>query len=181
MKSRPHEEFLRHYQPVHEALVRYCSSHAFGIVDAGDLVQETVLATMKKFHSIQDRNKLLPYMIAVANNIVKGLMRRRKFNGEISESAWRNLESRVPDPDRRHDIRYLYEVLGTLPLHEKEAVILFEISGFSMREIGDIQGVTEGAVRVRVHRARQKLREAFAAEGAAVVAPRGGSLLSLLL
>lgn len=181
MNSNPHDEFLRYYKPVHNAFVRYCSSHAYGIIETDDLVQDAVLATMKSFHSIRDKEKLLPFMITVANNIVRSRLRRKKFDVKISETQLKNIESRVTDPDVVLDIHYLYNALNKLPLAEKEAVILFEISGFSMREIAGIQHITEGATRVRIHRARQKLREALSAEGTAYEQGNGKTLFSFIL
>ncbi|MFI5220254.1 MAG: RNA polymerase sigma factor [Bacteroidia bacterium] len=181
MNSNPHEEFLRYYKPVHTAFVRYCSSHAFGIIETDDLVQDSVLATMKSFHSIRDREKLLPFMISVANNIVRSRLRRKKFDGKISETQLKNIESRVTSPDMVLDIQYLYKALNKLQLAEKEAVILFEINGFSMREIAEMQHTTEGATRVRIHRARHKLREALTEEGTAYDHGNGKTLFSFIL
>lgn len=181
MNNNPHEEFLRYYKPVHSAFVRYCSSHAFGIIETDDLVQDAVLATMKSFHSIREKEKLLAFMISVANNIVKSRLRRKKFDVKISEAQLKNIESCVTNPDMALDIRYLYTALNKLELQEKEAVILFEISGFSMREIAEIQHSTEGATRVRIYRARHKLREALTEEGTAYEQGSGKTLFSFIL
>lgn len=179
--NTPHEEFLRYYQPLHNAFVRYCSSHAFGIIDTEDLVQDTILATMKSFHSVREKEKLLLYMISVANNIVRTLLRKKKFDARLSEEQLKNIESRVTHPDIVLDIQYLYKALNRLAVQEKEAVILFEISGFSMREISEIQHTTEGAVRVRIHRARHKLRDALSSEGVSYEQGSGKTLFSFIL
>jgi RNA polymerase sigma-70 factor (ECF subfamily) len=179
MDSNPHADFLRHYQPLHEAFVRYCGSHAYGLVDTEDLVQDAILATMQRFHTVRDKKKLLPFMITVANNLMRGQYRKRKFNAPLSEKQFEKLKSRLPDPDAAADVHFLHLALGKLPAAEKEAVMLFGISGFSMREIAEIQHASEGAVRVRVHRARQKLRQALAA-GGVVPEQAGKALFSIL-
>ena len=181
MDSNPHGEFLQHYQPVHNSFARYCSSHAYGIMEADDLVQESVLSTMKAFHSVRDKSKLLSFMIAVANNIIRNTLRRKKFNMQLSEKHLMNIESRVPDPDMRLDIHYLYKALNKLPVQDKEAVILFEISGFSMVEIAEIQHASEGATRVRIHRARNRLRELLTTEGVTMESRNGKTLFSFIL
>ena len=181
MDSNPHGEFLQHYQPVHNSFARYCSSHAYGIMEADDLVQESVLSTMKAFHTVRDKNKLLPFMITVANNIIRNTLRRKKFNMQLSEKHLMNFESCVTDPDIRLDIHYLYKALNKLPVQDKEAVILFEISGFSMIEIAGIQHTTEGAMRVRIHRARTRLRELLSTGGVALESRSGKTLFSFIL
>lgn len=181
MDSNPHGEFLKYYQPVHSSFVRYCSSHAYGIMEAGDLVQESVLSTMKAFNSVRDKAKLLSFMITVANNIIRNTLRRKKFNMQLSEKHMVNLESRVTDPDMRLDIHYLYQALNKLPVQDKEAVILFEISGFSMIEIAEIQHASEGATRVRIHRARNRLRELLTSEGVVYESKNGKTLFTFIL
>ena len=49
--------------------------------------------------------------------------------------------------------------MSLLPEEQKEAVILFEISGFSIKEICEIQQAGESAVKQRLKRGRQKLTE----------------------
>lgn len=46
-----HDEFLALYKPVHERFVRYCSSHAYGIMETQDLVGHPVKnhATFREF------------------------------------------------------------------------------------------------------------------------------------
>lgn len=176
-----HEEFLSLYEPVHTAFVRYCSSHAYGIMETDDLVQDTILATMQNFKTIREKEKLLHFMIRVANNIVNSKWRRMKFNGALSESQLLKLEGKTTDPALTLDIHYLYKALNQLPVTDKEAVILFEISGFSMNEIAVIQNTTEGATRTRVSRARQKLRELLTSDNVNYETSGGKILFSFIL
>ena len=48
--------------------------------------------------------------------------------------------------------------VGELPPLQKEALILFEYEGLSLEEIATVTGVDSGAVKARLHRARQALR-----------------------
>lgn len=50
-----------------------------------------------------------------------------------------------------------YAALDTLPDKQREAVIMFEILGFSMKEIHDVQGRTLIAIKVRISRGRAEL------------------------
>lgn len=159
MTPETHQQFLTLYKPLHERFTRYCSSNAYGLMEAEDLVQETILATLQNFNRINDKNKLLPYMIGVANNIVKNLLRRQKFKGVFDENAALKLEGRIGNPEVALDIHYLYKALNQLPLKDKEAVILFEVNGFTIREISELQQSNEGATKTRLSRARQKLKE----------------------
>jgi RNA polymerase sigma-70 factor, ECF subfamily len=158
MEEAPHEHFLRLYKPVHEPFARYCSNHAYGLMDAEDLMQETILAALKHFDSIRDKEKLLMFMMATANNIMRNLYRRKKFSGDYNEKAFRKLESKNLSPDTALDIHYMHRALQELPVKDKEAILLFEISGFSIEEIAVIQNSSSGATKTRLSRAREKLR-----------------------
>jgi RNA polymerase sigma-70 factor (ECF subfamily) len=159
MNPETHKEFLSRYQPIHVQFTRYCSSNAYGLMETEDLVHETILVTLQQFNSIRNKDRLLYFMIGVAGNIVKNLLRREKFRGAFDEKAFKKLESRLPNPESALDAHYLYKALNQLPLKDKEAIVLFEINGFSVREISEIQHASEGATKTRLSRARVKLKE----------------------
>ena len=53
----------------------------------------------------------------------------------------------------------MYRALDKLPAKQSEAIILFEISGFSMKEIAAMQKRSEGAVKTTISRGRKKLKD----------------------
>jgi RNA polymerase sigma factor (sigma-70 family) len=57
------------------------------------------------------------------------------------------------------DTHFLHLALSQLPVAQKECVILFEISGFKIKEIAEIQSVSEDAVKQRLKRGRERLQE----------------------
>jgi RNA polymerase sigma-70 factor (ECF subfamily) len=62
------------------------------------------------------------------------------------------------DPGLAYDIHLLYEAMEQLGEKERECLVLFEISGFSVREVAEIQNDSETAVKSRLSRGRQKLK-----------------------
>lgn len=160
-----HHDFLSRYALVHDRFARYCRSHAWGLLDPADLVQETVLVALQRYESIKDKEKLLYWMICVANNLVRDLMRRQKFSAAFDEKMLRRMESRTGDPEAALDMHYLHKAINQLGDQEKEALLLFEVSGFSMQEIADMQQCRVEAVKTRVSRARQRVRKLLEEEG----------------
>ena len=57
------------------------------------------------------------------------------------------------------DIHYLHESLAKLSEDQRECIILFELSGFSIKEISELQNASESAVKQRLKRGREKLIE----------------------
>ena len=79
-------------------------------------------------------------------------------NGEAGQSLWmicpRNRQYRA---GRRGDDT-LWQAVQTLPRDQREAVVLFYYEDLPTEEIARIVGTSPGAVRVRLSRAREKLR-----------------------
>jgi RNA polymerase sigma-70 factor (ECF subfamily) len=57
------------------------------------------------------------------------------------------------------DIQILNQALSYLPQEQREAIVLFEIVGFSIEEIKAMQGGSLSGVKSRLVRARQKLAD----------------------
>lgn len=182
MTSSNKTAFLQAYEPLHDRFARYCGSQAFGIMETEDLMQETILAALQGFDRLREPEKLLGYLIGIANNIVRNHRRRRKFRGEWDEAALEKLEARLDDPAVALDVQYLLKAMQQLPDTQREALALYELSGFSIREIAESQNTTEGAVKTRLSRARQQLRELLAEDGRPLsVAQRLSIYASVLL
>ncbi|MBQ6070910.1 MAG: sigma-70 family RNA polymerase sigma factor, partial [Bacteroidales bacterium] len=64
-----------------------------------------------------------------------------------------------PGADDAFQYQELYEAIGTLPLKEKSAVLLFYVSGYSVKEIAKITGGSQLAVKQQLSRGRVKLRQ----------------------
>ncbi len=89
---------------------------------------------------------------------VSALRRRGRFGDIVSDE-----ELEVPTPEqpeqRSADSDELSRALAMLPEGQRVVVILKDVYGLSCREIGDELGVGEGAVKVRLHRARKRLAD----------------------
>ena len=158
MKITTHQDFLNWYQPIHEPFVRFCSTKAIGWMETEDLVQEAILATLQGFYRIEDKSKLLSFMISIVNNTINKHHRRAKFRGSWDERVLTKLEARISTPSIALDLQYLLKTIKQLPKEQGEAIELFELSGFSIKEIAEIQAVSTGAVKTRISRGRKQLR-----------------------
>ena len=159
MANQKQVAFMKAYQPCHEPFLRYCSSLAFGKMDTEDLVQDVLLSAYKHFEKIQQKGQLLHYLIRAARNRSISRWRRSKFKTEIIDQYQNRLKAKGVSAETLLDIQLLYKTLDRLPEKQKDALILFEISGFSMKEIAKIQENSEGAIKTKISRGRQKLRK----------------------
>jgi len=161
MNAQSKKEFTELYKDAHEPLARFCMVKSYGVMDAKDLLSETVLASMEGFDKLRNKKAFLSYLFTIANNKVNAVLRRRKFHGPYEEERALAQVDINGASDARFDINVLYDALNELPEAQKEAVILFEISGFSIKEIMEIQNSGESAVKQRIKRGREKLALLF--------------------
>lgn len=153
-------EFQTRYKPIHSRFVKYCDSISYGVMEAKDLVQETVWVVLRRWDEIQKKDSLLAFMIGVANRQIKAQLRQmqRQTRFDQEKEALLKMEARIQNADLAYDIHLMYQAMEQLGEKEKECLVMVEISGFSIREVSEIQGDSEGAVKTRLSRARQRLK-----------------------
>lgn len=154
--------FMELYGECHEAFLRYCSALAYGRLEVQDLVQDVLLSAYTHFDAIRKKEDLMHYLIRAARNRAISIRRRKHFQTEILEHQKERLVAQGLNLEMALDIQLLYWCLDQLPEKQGDALLLFEISGFSIKEIAHIQKSKENAVKTRLSRARQKLKELMA-------------------
>jgi RNA polymerase sigma-70 factor, ECF subfamily len=144
------------YEPVHARLSRFVQTIVWNRDDAKDVISETVLITFEKFEKVTDPEKFLYFLFGVATNVVRKKNRRKKFWGVFSEEQ----SEQLPDEQLADDRllrKELHDALQKLKGKQREAIVLFEISGFSIKEIAQMQGLSESGVKSNLKRGKEKL------------------------
>jgi len=150
------QRFLALYEPNHSKLLRYCESIMKDSVDAQDLVSETVLVAYEQLDKLRKEESFKYFLFGIARNLIRRLQRRKKFWGIFNTEQ----AERVPAPQSKElneDVQLLYQALDKLPTAQKEALILFELAGYSIKEVAEIQNASISAVKARLARGREKL------------------------
>lgn len=158
MAHDPRSEFMQAYAPCHEPFARYCAALAYGRMDAQDLMQDVLLSAFQRFDGIRRKDQLLHYLIRAARNRAASTWRIGKRYAAITEAQAAKLQAAGASAEMLVDADLLYRAMGKLPAAQREALVLFEVSGLSMAEIAAIQGSNENAVKTKVSRARAALR-----------------------
>lgn len=150
-------EFLELLEPVHVQLGRFARALTKNREDAKDLASDAIMIAYENFDKIRKKDSFKSYIFSVAARQHKKKFRRKKYRAEFDEQAAENIPWQGTSPETNADIGRLYAAIGKLPEKEKVAVTLFELSGFSLREIREMQGGTLSGVKTRLRRAREKL------------------------
>jgi RNA polymerase sigma factor (sigma-70 family) len=156
MGKAKQDRFLTLYEPVHERFERFCRSRVYGELDHKDIMNDTLLIAYDKFETLRSDVAFVSFLFGICVRVLSN--HRQKKNTERFVNA-RDVQYPIADSDPQTltDIQFLYKLLKQLPDEQQECILLFEISGFSLKEIAIIQAVSEGAVKQRLRRGREKL------------------------
>lgn len=134
-----------------------------GLVSAGrstaeseDIVQETLLAIHLKRDSWDESRRLEPWVRAIARYKLADHLRRRGVHDHVDIDDWSNsLQAAVEvDAPAAIDSRLLLE---RLPQRQRTIVQEISVEGRSAADVASQLGMSEGAVRVALHRALKAL------------------------
>ena len=170
---------MKAYESCHEPFLRYCSALAYGKMDTEDLVQDVLLSAYHHFDKI-DQEKFLHYLIRAARNRSVSWFRKKRPK-EVIDTYAERLAARGVSPEVLVDVQLLYRTLNRLPQKQKDALLLFEVSGFSLKEIAKIQKSSPGAVKTSLSRGRKRLRELLAEKSAEKAVPELFQSLKMLM
>jgi RNA polymerase sigma-70 factor (ECF subfamily) len=141
-----------------------CARAGLASSEAEDAVQETLLAIHLKRHTWDSTQKLTPWLAAIARNKIFDAARRRGRRAETDIADFEDILSSPPETDhfeaeqeKQDALRLLQQLSGK----QREAIEAVSIRGESLRTAAEKLGVTEGALRVSVHRGLKALAELY--------------------
>ena len=149
--------FMELYEPIHHRFVKFCQARLHNSDETQDLVNETLLRAYENFEQLRNKDAFLYFLFGIATRVLNGQYRKKKFWGVYDASFSESIPDRQWDPSQQADVHILYKALDQLPPKQREALILFEISGFPIKDIQQIQNSKESAVKARLIRGRKKL------------------------
>ena len=134
--------------------------------DAEDATERTFLAALAAIDRFTDEGaSFRAWLFRIAHNQLANALRGRRRRRTDALDAVPELpggEDPARTVDRADDARRVRRALGTLPDDRRQVLILRFVDGLSAREIGEVLGRSEGAVRVLQHRALRELARLLA-------------------
>ncbi|GIK97731.1 MAG: sigma-70 family RNA polymerase sigma factor [Xanthobacteraceae bacterium] len=155
-----------------EILAAVPSLRAFAIslcgnVDrADDLVQETLLRALANIDSFQPGTNMSAWLFTILRNFFRSEYRKRRREVEDNDGSYAESLKSQPEQNGRVEFSEFKAALAKLPPDQREALILVGASGFSYEEAAAICECAVGTIKSRVNRARTRLAELLAIEGA---------------
>jgi RNA polymerase sigma-70 factor (ECF subfamily) len=160
----------------HKAIYRYVLSIVGSHDEAEDLTQETFLRAHDKRSSLQDPAKLLPWLYRIATNVCHDRFRQASFRSRprsLDEGSHNEAESAPSEPADKQAPRLdklmeqdemstcVQKYLMELPDTYRAVMMLHDVEGLTNPEIAELLGISLATAKIRLHRAREKLRAAL--------------------
>jgi RNA polymerase sigma-70 factor (ECF subfamily) len=150
--SSSFEMLYRKYAPVvHSILLGRLPA-----ADADDVTQNVFITAWKRLDSLRDPAAFAGWIARVARNAAEDHRRR----GRESIALDTSYAARERQADAAEAAQAL-EAIRRLPEAYRETLVLRLVEGMTGAEIAERTGLTEGSVRVNLHRGMQLLREAL--------------------
>lgn len=154
----------RDYSPV---LLRYLLRQVGDEDVAQDLLQETLLGIAKGLGRFEHRASIKTWVFAIASRVVATHLRRPERVHRIVDietiadvdDGQVSVEDSLEFDEMNQCVR---EVIDSLPPDYRSALILHDLEGMGCAQTASVLGISPGAVRVRIHRARGRLKLALA-------------------
>jgi RNA polymerase sigma-70 factor (ECF subfamily) len=126
--------------------------------DIADLYQEMVLQLWISYPNFKGESAFSTWMYRVCLNTALTFFKKKKKKDGIFSSFEITGMDRADSSIDASKIELLYKAIKKLNDVDKAIIILF-LEDKSHKEIGELLGISEGNARIRLHRAKDKLKE----------------------
>ncbi|MEN2402058.1 RNA polymerase sigma factor [Flavobacterium sp. MC2016-06] len=159
------KEFLNRIESHKGILYKVSKMYMDNSDDQQDLFQEIVCQLWKSYDSFRNESQFSTWMYRVAVNTAIVFLRKEKRKVDKYEIASENIKDDEGDSHiKESQIDHFYKAVQKLEKIDK-AIIFYQLEGFSHKEIGDNLGISEGNARVKLNRAKEKLKEIIKNQG----------------
>ncbi len=165
------------YETFHPKIVRYLA-HMIGGRDAEDLTQEVFVKVNQALKTFRGESQVSTWVYRIATNVALDKLRSPSFLQKGQESlseestadgviqimdknAWTGEKAPSVETSmiRKEMNECIRAVVERLPENYRTVIVLSELEGFRDDEIAEILGISIHAAKIRLHRARARLKK----------------------
>ena len=173
LRARDHEAFNQFVRLYHAAAFRLAQRLLRHADDAQEVTQDAFLAAYEGIAGFEQRASPRTWLLAITYRKALDRLKRRASEGHLlsgvldDDALWKiaqrveHLTDWGENPEhhfsRAEFTERLNSALGRLPAESRAVFELRDVQGLSTLEAAQVLGMSEGALRVRLHRVRQYL------------------------
>lgn len=159
------QEFLKRIESHKGILYKVSKMYMDNSDDQQDLFQEIVCQLWKSYDSFRNESQFSTWMYRVAVNTAIVFLKKEKRKVDKYEIVSENIKDDEGDSHiKESQLDHFYKAVQKLEKIDK-AIIFYQLEGFSHKEIGGNLGISEGNARVKLNRAKEKLKEIIKNQG----------------
>ncbi len=154
------ESFERLLGELRPKLHRYCARMTGSVIDGEDVVQEALVKALEAFSSTASIGHPEGWLFRIAHNAALDFLRRRaRQDAAHSDEDPEMIVDPVTIAEDRQIAAASLRTFMRLPVAQRSSVILMDVLGYSLQEIGGVMDSSIPAIKAALHRGRTHLRE----------------------
>jgi RNA polymerase sigma factor (sigma-70 family) len=158
--ERAFEALVHRYR---RPLLGYCRRLLLPSERAEDALQQGLLQAWLALQNGAEVQNARPWLYRIVHNAALNMLRVSGYDYAKLSETLRGADAPDEDLDRRIAVREAFAGLAALPAMQREALLRTAVDGYSHEQVAQALGLTEGALRGLVYRARATLRTATTA------------------
>jgi RNA polymerase sigma factor (sigma-70 family) len=159
------QEFLTRIEQHKGILYKVSKMYMDTSDDQQDLFQEIVCQLWKAYDSFKGESQFSTWMYRVAINTSIVFLKKEKRKVDKYDLSTDNIREEESDSEiKENQLNHFYKAVQKLEKIDK-AIIFYQLEGFSHKEIAENLGISEGNARVKLNRAKEKLKEIIKNQG----------------
>jgi RNA polymerase sigma-70 factor, ECF subfamily len=152
------DAFEARLQALRPRLHRYCARMTGSAIDGEDVLQEALAKAFEALATGTAVDNPAAWLFRIAHNTALDFLRRRRDATHASEDP-EVIADPIDQAANRDIAAASLHAFMRLPVAQRSSVILMDVLGYSLEEIGAMTSTTVAAVKASLHRGRARLRE----------------------
>ncbi len=162
-------DFWELYDRYYSRVRGYAASMLRDAAASDDVVQETFIRAQANLDALREPECVSAWLFRIAHNLCMDHLRARR-SSRIDPAADPDSAGACDGASVQRDLERgemsacVREKIDRLPESHRAVILLYDMQGLSHQEIADVLGTEVGTVKVRLHRARKRLRAVLEAD-----------------
>ncbi len=151
------EQFIANVEGTQKTFRRFLVALCCGDTSlADDIAQEAYIKAYLSCEGLEKADKFKSWLFKIGYTTFLNHKRSERVFVDVEEA---DVLSSADLPDTSFRYQELYVVLNQLPPKERTSVLLFYMEGYAVKEIAEIEGISQDAVKQHLSRGRFHLRK----------------------